>query len=340
MDTLFYVLGFLILILAFYIGAKIYLPKWGDQNKLFTTVRKGRVKCIKIGEKIKGYYCNLEDLGLAVIRETGEIVPGKDAELENSILWQHFGVIWMGFGASPLKYQFLHTDTEKYEEAESIWFRNQMVFTLKDVECEKAVRIDLKIQIVLQTVHAGHSLNYKSWVEVVKNQINSAIRDYLANEPAEKILKEKIEAGEKLHQAVLAINNDDSGNAALKNTVGQKIIEFSVVSMDYASDFKKAMEAEVNAEKERLAQKEVSEAKAYEIERLAKANLEAAEKEAEGIKKIGEAENIIIEKTSSILGKTEAAKLYQTREIRKFKGNVLSINGGNIPVVVDSKKTD
>jgi hypothetical protein len=338
-------LGVIVLFFIIFAVLRVVLPKMGERNMLFTTIKKGRIKCILVGERIRGYYCNLSDLKVAVDRRSGKIYENsRDVEMHNMFFWRYFGVVWIGFGAKPLEYEFLDTETGEYKDAESIWYKNPMTFSLKDVECMGATRINLQIQIVLKTVHAGFSFNFRDWVSVVKNQISSAIRDYLSDKEAEEVIKEKIESNSELWNEVMNINNSDKGNKPLLETVGQEILEFSVISMDYASDFKSAMEAKKKAEEQRKADFEKVNLEADKIRVIAEAELEAAKKKALAIKEIGDAENEVIKATSLHLGQSGATNLRQAKEQKEavigFKGNVLSINGGSIPVVVDSKKPE
>ena len=341
-NFLYYVLGVaLLFVILWKMVLKSLLPYLGERNILFTTIKKGRIKCIILGQKILGYYCNLEDLGFAVIRETGKMVEAEDESLKNSILWNSFGVIWMGFGGKPFSYEFLNTESGKYLPAESIWFKNQMIMTFNDVECHGGVRLNLKIQIILKTTHAGYALNYRDWPAVVESQVSSVVRDFLSNKMAEVILQEKIEEGSELFQKIMDINKPDSGNKPLSESVGQEVVGFSVISMDYASDFKATMEAEKRAEKERLAKMKEVQLEADTIKIIAKAKLVASDNEAKATKKLGSAENEVIQETALHLGQQGAANLRQAKEIREavkaFRGSVLSLNGTNVPVVVDTK---
>lgn len=339
-EIFFYFLGVIASLVIVFAVLRVVLPKLGERNILFTTIKKGRIKCILVGERIKGYYCNLSDLKVIVDRKSGKIQENyKDVEMENMFFWRYFGVVWIGFGAKPLKYDF-RQDNGETVEAKSIWYKNQMTFSLKDVECKGATRINLEVQIVLKTTHAGFSFNFRDWPSIVRNQISSAIRDYLSDKEAEEVIKEKIESDSELWNEVMNINNSDKGNKPLPETVGQEILEFSVISMDYASDFKSAMEAKKKAEEQRKADMETVRLEADKIRTIAEAELEAAKKKALAIREIGDAENAVIEKTALHLGRSGATSLYQVKEIRLFKGNVLSLNGGNIPVVVDSKKPE
>lgn len=342
-DIIFYYLGVLLLLVIIYVILKELLPYLGRKNILFTTIKKGRIKCIVVGEKIKGYYCNLEDLGVSIKRKTGEIINSHaDREMENSILWNYFGVIWIGFGAHPLSYNFTKDDGEKIR-TENIWYKNQTIITLKDVECEGVVRLNLKVQIIIQTENAGYSLNYEDWITAAKNQIATEIRLYVSEKNAKEIFQQKSENDSDLKKRIIGIYGKDVPleKNILRESFGQIVVNVNLIEVDFSSDFKSAMEAERRAEEERKAGMKNVQLKADEIREIAKAQLEAAEKKAEGIKKLGDAENYVDENKAKILGKSGATSSRQaekTKEaVENFKGNVLSINSGNIPVVVDEK---
>lgn len=340
----------LVMFLGFsaYVWAKHNLPKLAERGKWFASPKKGRIIAVKIGEKIIGYFGNLFDQNRIVDRKTGEIIEVDHEVNEDAVngsLWSHFGVIWVGFGSAVHKYMF--ESTKGPIEANSIYLENQLQFKIEDLEDKDKVRINVEVQVLIETAHAGLSLNYPNWVAVVKNQIISAVRAYVANhkDGVDGVFREMTEKKSDLFDLILGLNIESADNPSIQNTVGQKILDFSMMSVDFTADFKAAMEAKKRAEEARKAALEASSAEADRIKMVAEAELFASEKKAEGIKKVGEAQNSVLEKTAKVLTKKGAEELEKSRALADaIKGNgglkALSIGSGQVPFLIsdDDKK--
>ncbi|MFA5651861.1 MAG: SPFH domain-containing protein [Candidatus Paceibacterota bacterium] len=335
------ILALVILLVWAYIWLKENLPLIAEKDDFVTTVKKGRIKAVRLGQRIVGYIGNISDEKKKVDQKTGKITDlasGETNYLDSLWDWKEFGVVILWWGKSVFKYLF-EKDGQMIE-ATSIFLYNQLVYTIKDVEADGAVRLDITVQVVLETKHAGLSLNVPNWVAMVKNQIDSVIRAYVANMDAKEVMKEKVEDGSPLFQHVIDINNN-VGNKSLEEIVGQYIRGFSVPSMDYAKDYKDAMEMKQRAGEKKEADLQEVDKKCEEKRRLAKAEKEASNDLAAAIENVGNAENKVLEKTTSIVGKKGASKIAQAKLDKEgvigFKGTVLC-KGGNSPGIVVNTK--
>ena len=327
-----------------WIWLKENLPLMAENDNFFTTVKKGKIKAIKIAGKIVGYFGNLFDQNKCAKRDTGKIIEGKDNDLENSFLWKHFGVIWMGFGGSVYTYPFEKMDIIDGKivpiktTASSIFLKNRFIVTVDDAETLEMIPIKLVAQLITETVDAGLSLNYDNWINVIEGQVKSACRDFIALKDVRVITQEQLEKEGELFKCVMNLNAN-IGNKSLEEQIGQKIIGFSVISLEVTDkSVKDALQSKEIADEKQKGKIANAEGDAKVIEIDAEAKLKAKKKEAEGITAIGEARNKVLKTTAEILNKKAAEKLEETRAlaegIKEFKGKALSFGGTGIPFIV------
>ena len=339
------------------IGAWIWLKEnlpliAGKENpEWFVTVKKGKIIAIKVAGRIVGYYGNLFDLEKRVDRKTGQILPGKDDVLEKSMLWKEFGAIWMGFGGSLYTYPFEKMDIVEDKiikiktTASSIFLKNRFIVSVDDAETKEMIAIKIVIQLITETVHAGLSLNYDNWISVIKKQVESACRDFIATKGLREITKEQLEKGGELFNYIMDLNDSNAGNTGLPDQIGQKIIAFSVISLEIADpEVKKAVQSEEVAKEEVKGMIARANGEATVIQTIATAKLEQSRKEAEGIKVIGNAKNNNVERASKLLGKQGAENLEKTRALANALENLPGLKalsfgaGGSSLLIGDSEE--
>lgn len=329
-----------------WVWAQKNLPLVAEKDKLFTTIKKGKIKVVKKAGKIVGYYSNLFDQGKYAKRDTGEIVVGSDKDLEHDFWWKNFGVIWIGFGGSVYTYPFEKMDivdgdiTKIKTTASSIFLKNRFVVTVEDAETKEMVPIKLVAQLITETKNAGLSLNYDNWINVVESQVKSACRDFIALKGLREITLEQLESADsKLFTYIMSLNTD-SGNKSLEKQIGQEIIEFSLISLEISDQsVKNAVQSGEVADEANIGKIKNAEGDATVMEKLADAKLKASLKEAEGIKAIGNARNEILEKTAELITKKGAGELEKTRAlayaIEKSNMKALSFGGGASFIIGD-----
>lgn len=285
---------------------------------------------VKLAGKVVGYYGNLSDLNKRANRSTGEIVDKIDTDLEESFWWKHFGVIWIGFGGSVYEYPFEKMDMVNGEikkiktTACSIFIKNRFTISIYDAKTSEMVLIKLIAQLIVETKHSGLSLNYDNWIQVVEAQVKSACRDFISTQKLRDITKEQLEKGGELFKCVMDLNKSTSGNMSLKEQVGQEIIGFSVIQMEICEkEIRDAVQSEgVAEEKIKGKLKEaMGDAKITEIKAVG--NLIATQKEADGIKAIGEAKNEVLKETVNLITPKGAEELEKAKALSDaIKGHV------------------
>ena len=305
-----------------YIWLRENLPEMADKSQLFTTVKKGKIKLVKVAGKGVGYYGNLSDLNKRAIRSTGEIVDGIDTDLEESFWWKYFGVIWIGFGGSIYEYPFEKMDMVNGEiikiktTACSIFIKNRFTISIYDAKTSEMILIKLIAQVIVETKHAGLSLNYDNWIQVAEAQVKSTCRDFISIQKLREITKEQLEKGGELFKCVMDQNKSTSGNISLKEQIGQEIIGFSIILMEICDkEIRDAVQSEGIAEekiKGRL-KEALGDAKITEIKAIG--NLIATQKEADGIKAIGEAKNEVLKGTADLITPKGAEELEKARAL-------------------------
>jgi len=333
-----------------YIMLKQKLPKMAEEDRWFTTVKKGKIKALKMAGRITGYYGNLADLGMHVERKTGKVVPGKDTELESSELWKEFGVIWLGFGGSVYEYPFRKMEmidgkvVEVKTNASSIFLKNRFIVSVEDAETKEMVPTKIVAQLITETVHAGLSLNFSNWIGVVEAQVKSACRDFIATVGLRDLTKEQLEKNGKLFEYVMTLNNSGTGNTGLPEQIGQKIIGFSVISLEISDEsVKETVQSQELAEERKKGK--IADAEGDKRVKIitAQADLEKSKLDAEGIKVTGTARNEILQKTAKLLGKAGAGNLERSRTIagaiKEFNGKALSLGGNGTSFFVGDNET-
>lgn len=315
--------------------------------------KKGSIVAVVLGERIVAYYANLEDQGKFVIQGSGVPKDIKGAQgdkdyilylktQENSFLWQHFGVMWLGF-----KRLFNYNISEGVV-AESIYFKNFKTLEVKDCLTLEKAKVSFKIAFDLETVNAGLSLNYKdgAWLKKVEATIISAFREYISHisyadipleqvehslinrkskkETADEILKaesmltqdeklmcEKRERDEEFHnqllQRIIDLNNSHFGNPGLPEALGQKIGSFHITEVILSKEMMDISQKPVIAAREAEALKLKTEGEAVATIKKAEA---AAKKtiidaEADAKKTVAEAQ---AKATSTVLEADANAK--------------------------------
>jgi urease gamma subunit len=334
-----------------YVWLRENLPEMADNGQLFTTVKKGKIKLVKIAGKGVGYYGNLSDLNKRAIRSTGEIVDGIDTDLEESFWWKYFGVIWIGFGGSIYEYPFEKMDMVNGEikkiktTACSIFIKNRFTISIYDAKTSEMILIKLIAQVIVETKHAGLSLNYDNWIQVAEAQVKSTCRDFISIQKLRDITKEQLEKGGELFRCVMDQNKSTSGNISLKEQIGQEIIGFSIILMEICDkEIRDAVQSEGIAEekiKGRL-KEAMGDAKITEIKAIG--NLIATQKEADGIKAIGDAKNEVLKGTADLITPKGAEELEKTKAlsdaIKGHEGTLVFGEGTGIIIGNDERKKD
>lgn len=310
-----------------YIWLRENLPEMAEKSQLFTTVKKGKIKLVKVAGKVIGYYGNLSDQNKRANRSTGEIVDLIDIDLEESFWWKYFGVIWIGFGGSVYEYPFEKMDMVNGEirkvktTAGSIFLKNRFIISIYDAKTSEMFLIKIVAQLIVETKNAGLSLNYDNWIHVIEAQVKSACRDFISTQKLRDITKEQLEKGGELFKCVMDLNKSASGNMGLKEQIGQEIIGFSVVHMEICDEeVKDAVLSEgVADEKKRGELKDaLGDAKITEIKAMG--NLLATQKEADGIRAIGDAKNEVLKETADLITPKGAEELEKTRALSEAIG--------------------
>jgi hypothetical protein len=349
METIYWFLSAILIVVLLlvvsYIWTKENLPKMAENDQWFTTVKKGRIKAVKMSGKIVGYYGNLSDDGLYVDKYTGEIKVGNDPELGKSSLWKEFGAIWLDFGGTVYSYPFEKMDmvNGKIERitptASSIFLKNRFIVIVDDAETSEMIPITLVAQLIVKTTHAGRALNYDNWISVIESQVKSACRDYIAGLGLREVTKEKLESGGKLFATVKSLNGGSVGNPSLDAQIGQEIVGFSVIDLSISDEsVKKAVQSKEIADEEIKGKEAHLTFDQDRIEKLAEAEYQADLKKAKGIVAIGTANNDVLEKTAKIITKKGAERLEKTRllatGIEKFSGKAFSFGSGSVPFII------
>lgn len=334
-----------------YIWLRENLPEMADKSQLFTTVKKGKIKLVKVAGKVVGYYGNLFDQNKRAERLTGKILDGIDVELQESFWWKYFGVIWIGFGGSVYEYPFEKMDMVNGEiikiktTACSIFIKNRFTISIYDAKTSEMIPMKLIAQVIVETKHAGLSLNFDNWIQVAEAQVKSACRDFISTKKMRDVTKEQLEKGSELFKCVMDLNKSDSGNIGLKDQVGQEIIGFSVIHMEISDkQLNDAVQSEGVADEKMRGKVKDAMSDAEVIKIKAAVNLIATEKEADGIKAIGYAKNEVLKGTADLITPKGAEELEKTRAlsdaIKGHDGTLVLGEGTGIIIGNDERKKE
>ncbi len=331
-----------------YVWLRENLPEMAEKSQLFTTVKKGKIKLVKVAGRVVGYYGNLSDQKKRANRSTGEIVDLIDTDLEESFWWKYFGVIWIGFGASVYEYPFEKMDEVDGEIkkiktiAGSIFLKNRFIVSVEDVKTSDMFTVRLVIQLMVETKNAGLSLNYDNWIHIIEAQVKSACRDFISTQKLRDVTKEQLEKGEELFKCVMSLNKSGAGNIGLKDQIGQEIIGFSMMRIDILDkDVLGTMQSEgVATEKMKGKIKDaIGDARAVEIKAIG--DLIASKKEADGIKAVGSARNEVLKVTADLItpkGAEELEKIRALSEGIKEHEGTLSLGGDKGIILGDDSR--
>jgi len=324
----------LTLLLCSYIWLKENLPVIAEkgENDHIITVKAGRLVTIKSGGKIVLCLGNTTNNNKKVDKKTGKITDLKPDEknyLDNLWSWKLFGVVILLWGKSV------------YEVP--LFLFNQDSFDIKNLETQGGIRLDIKVQLMYETIESILPLTLENWKEAAKNQVESAIRGFVSQLPPEEVMKEDVENKDsRLLESVMNINSD-LGNKSLRKIVGMEIIRFSVISMDYAEDAKSSMEEEAKAEKQKKAGLKKVELEAEKKIMLADANLKAAQKDADAVEIKSTAEANALKKmtdTIGVKGTTELKKMEAFSSAIENAGISTFVFGTNASLLLENTKKD
>lgn len=350
MNMVYWILIVLMVLTMIYISMKKGLPYLAEKGKFFTTVKPGRVIAVGISGNAQKYYSNLKERHAD--RETGEMKDGPDPDMIDEWLWQEFGIIFIGFH-KVFQYRFKKIDMEgdavnKVDTmADSMFEKNRFIVTVKDAETEDKISITIVAQLEMRLVQAKLTLECDNWVAVAEARVMSACRDYISDISVEDLTKEKLEDGGGLHAYIIKSLSDDIGNLGLKTVIGQEVKGFSVITLEITDKaYIAAWQSEATEVAAAKGKLEAAKSAKAVSDIAAEAKLNLAIKEAEGIEKIGDSRNKVLEKTAKLITKSGAADLERSRALADaIKGNgslkALSIGGGSqIPFLIsdDEKK--
>ncbi len=320
-----------------YLWARVMIPRLADENKFFISPKLGRVVARRRSGKIVAFYSNLVGTGKSANEKSGKIEKKKEVHNGSWFSWSSWSW-WRVFGAHFIGLDDVYTyriATEATEttngeltyaenEASSIFHVGSYPITAIYTSSD-GVRFKVKIQLGLETVHAGIALSLPvSWTILVFRAVMAATRDYFGSKTAVEIIggqfEGTVEANDKpeLLQKILDLNTD-TGNPALAKVCGQKIVTANF-DIDFADDktreqftapYKAILEATAAKEKakgEANARIENAMGEMKSAEHLALAKLREGEAEANIMKALVIACDGDIERATRIM---EAIKLQQ-----------------------------
>ena len=302
----------------------------------FSSPKLGRIKARVRNGRIVGFIAHLKGIQGEIPRldpndsdayhtgpvhideETGKILNGE--ERIGGLWWKWYGVRFIGLD-DIFKYK-IEVATKQPDgtikkdtvTADSLFFSGTYPMSIEEAETSDGIRGGLKFQITLQTTHAGESLKYKDWLDVVRNPILAIARDYVANESVEDLLKAKNELSSLktgFIGCMKSLNSDSSGNKSLDFRVGQRVVAASITSVDFKDAVAKSMEAKKIAEGEAAAKRT-----SYEVDR-------------DGIKMLGEARNLILKERREILS-AKGGKLTAQVEQASITGEAIGKHKGTL----------
>jgi hypothetical protein len=255
------------------------------------------------------------------------------------------------------------------EIAHSIFIRQKLTIVVDKARTLDMIPIRMIVQPIIETDHAGLSLNFYNWNELIETQIEAACREFIANNDLRTVTKEKSEEGGKLWKYVMLLNygsrknitedyllnnteeklpdgqkdvKKTKGNIGFPEQFGQKLIGFSVYKQVILDDsVVEAVRAQEVSNEKYLGEKRDAEARALVMEIEAGGTLRAAQKEAEAIKAVGDAKNAVLEQTAKLVTPRGAKELRQTEAmalaVEKHNGT-LSLGGGSGIILGDTKE--
>ncbi len=391
--------------IAWFFGVPISVWLVG-RKLLFFSPKKGSMVAVVRNNDVIGYYGNIRDDRKYVKEKTGEVKntflelettdrKGEkciceyddpvwevmEKELEGNILYQWLGVYWLGMN-DLLTYQFTKasepgvTPVVKKVEAESIYLKNlrdDWVFT--GLVSRDGVKVEFKVTVILETVNAALSLNYRdgAWMTKVKKAIESACREFCGQTTFEEIIQVKVEGenlskvtpskkemdrlhdeaikvaeegnttGVKLLSCVMALNTSDAGNPGLPDTVGQKILSFHVTEVFVDEKYRKLLLAQKEANVELIKVDQQAKAMVKKAEAEASSMTAKAVAEAGAVASVGKAKNDVLRETAGIVHPDRAADIEIAEEIsnalRYTSLQALSFGGQGIPFILSGEKS-
>jgi len=289
---------------------------------LLASPKIGRAMARTRNGKITGYIANMAGLGHDIIPETGELF--KSQSTNHGWLWDHYGVLWIGFDKIH-KYNITVVKIDKdgnYKKetvvAESLFLSQSWPMIISDeLKTKEGIELVAKVNLNLILTHAGLGMGHQpNWSIVIDMAVMAAVRDFCGSHSIDEVFSRPHEGSiadhtkSKLIDLILSLNNGTEGNPGLKDKIGMQIASFNLISIDIVDEkVKEQLQAKFNAEQEGKARVTTAEADVQVAEKELLARTKRAEallvekqKEAEGVKAIGDAKNAVLLKRVEAFG--------------------------------------
>jgi hypothetical protein len=273
-----------------YFFARLMIPKWAEDDFLFSSPKLGRIKAIRRGGRITSFIYNMTGSGFHFNEKTGKRIDGE--EQQNDWWWKKFGArfIWLD---DVYTYKIATEVTEKedgsleYKEepASSIFhdgtYKMTVLFYTKE-----GLLLRVKIRARTTTRDASTALRLPvSWTIPMFDGIIAPFRRFFGNREASQLIsvdptgvKPKIDA-EEIGIIRQDLNTDTTDSISMEKKCGQFIEGLEIADIDFART--------TDEEIFRLPYKATQEAQKIKAE--ASAQQEAAKNKAEAIRVEGQA---------------------------------------------------
>jgi hypothetical protein len=336
--------GIALMIISLHVVVKTILVNLAKKDNFFTSPKIGRIKAQVRAGRIIRYIANLKGLNKHIEEKTGRIGYGETWGRWWSPLWMIYGVRFIGLDSikrynidivnkeiNPTTGEIKITTEEK--EAGSIHFQGSYHRLISRVATLEMTEVNVLLSFTTETVHAGRSLKYASWIDVVNRAIDSFTREFIAHVPLTEVnkIKAEMEAGGFVTQLKETLNDSKvGGNPGLKETVGQMVIAVNIEMIDFVDkSVQEAAQAEEKAKRNiagRIAESE--------------GEVEIAKNEAWAKETRGRVDNTILEGKLAAVGNdprtlSEVTKWQSIAELKTLPGTL--VIGENTPPVIVGK---
>jgi hypothetical protein len=248
----FYLISIVFLLTVLYLGLRLGLSALAEKNILVTTMKNGRIKFVTktVGGPVIQYLANLKGLGKHINEETGMIEDGEEKIHQGnrgSILWQLFGVRWIGL-CSIYKYEFPKrlidgiSPEDETVTAESIFYRSAYIVECKDVESKGTIKFHFKTRIGIEIIDPAKTISLgTNWPSYFINPAKSALRSVVNSIKPMDVMTQKSTGviKEKIEKAVLSHDGP-------KSVAGIEICIVDIMDIDPEEAFKKALAEKEN----------------------------------------------------------------------------------------------